>query len=317
MTNKFTFSIVMCTAGKNEHIIDSINSVLNQSYKNFEFIIICDGDPSNKIKRCLDSIKLKDARVKVFNKKHSGLTDSLNYGVSKTQNLWIARIDDDDIWYRNKLKLQYQLLINNKPNVALVGTNFCLFYNINDISYKKKVRVIFPFLNILFFGTFFPHSSIVFNKNKFLKVGGYRVFFKRSQDNDLWLRMSRVGKIIYSKDILTEIKIHKNQISRKLGQVDQFWFSRVALVDYLLTRSKKFQENDIKGKVYNDLKSNNFLRKVLIIFLKYNKDDYFNKFNKTYLYKLKNIIFKVFYRIFSFFICYFLYWRIRIFYRIF
>ena len=313
MTNKFTFSIVMCTAGKNEHIIDSINSVLNQSYKNFEFIIICDGDPSNKIKRCLDSIKLKDARVKVFNKKHTGLTDSLNYGVSKTQNLWIARIDDDDIWYRNKLKLQYQLLKTNKSNIALVGTNFCLSYKFNDIFYKKKVRVIFPFLNILFFGTTLPHSSIVFNKKKFMKVGGYRVFFKRTQDNDLWLRMSKVGKIIYSKDILTEIQ--KNQKHNKLVQIDQFWFHRVALVDYFLTRSKKFQEYDIKGKLYDDLKSNNFLRKILILFIKYNKNNYSNKFNKTSLYKLKNIGFKICYRIFSFLICYFLYWRTRIVYR--
>ena len=95
-----------------EHFVsNSIESILNQSYKNFEFIIIDDGS-SDKTDIVLNYYRTKDSRIKVFQHGNKGLTKSLNIGIEKAQGKYIARQDADDISYKDRFKEQIFWLEN-------------------------------------------------------------------------------------------------------------------------------------------------------------------------------------------------------------
>ena len=97
------FSILMSCYNDYGFTDIAINSVLNQTYKNFEFIIINDGSNHETTSK-LNEIKNKDSRVKLFNKDNTGLTKSLNFGINRCKYEWIARIDSDDYWDKKKIK---------------------------------------------------------------------------------------------------------------------------------------------------------------------------------------------------------------------
>ena len=215
-------SVILPVYKPDIYLFDAIDSVLNQTYQNIEFIIVDDG--FDLLNSPIFSSILQNKFIKVFSKWNSGLTDSLNYGISKSRGSLIARIDADDIWEIHKLELQVNFLIQN--NMALVGTSF-IFINekrefLSSISLKSFFSVSF---RLKFLGKTFPHSSVLFKKECFENLGGYRDLFLRSQDRDLWLRFSKKYKIGFLDKPLTMIRKHGNQIS---SSHDQIFYSNMS-----------------------------------------------------------------------------------------
>jgi len=168
-----------------KYVSNAIESILNQTFNNFEFIIIDDmsDDKSREIIR--DYCK-KDSRIKLFiNKKNLGLTKSLNIGISMAKGDFIVRQDDDDVSLPQRLKKQINFLKQN-PEYAFCGCNGII------IQTKKKLLNFFELEDIkknLIVNNCFYHPSIIIRKKIFEKFGLYDESYLYGQDYELWCRL--------------------------------------------------------------------------------------------------------------------------------
>ena len=236
LSGKPAITVLMAVYNGERWLDESISSVLNQSFRNFEFIVVNDGstDSSSHI---LEKYRSKDNRVRVINKNNTGLASSLNKGLIEAKGEWIARLDADDICEKNRLQLQYEFACFHSDAV-LIGSGFYQIDENSDVIYTR----LYPtqhqaLLNRLRKNkAFFPHSSAFFNTKTVLSLSGYRPRITRSEDYDLWLRLSEVGRLYSINKPLVRVRIHQEQISLDGNGAVQFIDGRVALVSYLMRR---------------------------------------------------------------------------------
>ena len=190
----------------------SVSSILDQTFSDFEFIIIDDINDDNCISY-LTEISKKDKRVAVFrNTKNIGLTKSLIKGIANSSGKYIARQDADDFSEKNRFQLQYKYLEENYET-SLVGT---WFLEKSDYGYSKFTshKNNSNYLkNIMFKTNPICHSSAMFRRSKYNDVGGYNQNIKTCQDLDLWFKLSNVGEIAIIERQLVERNLIKNSIS--------------------------------------------------------------------------------------------------------
>lgn len=184
--NKPKVSIILPVFNKEKFLKKAIESILTQTFKNFEFLILDDGSTDNSLK----IIKgFKDKRIKVFsNKKRQGLAKGLNFLIKQAKGEYIARMDGDDISLSDRLKEQVRFL-DKYFQIALTGSWVKIIDNKgkvvgefkHPIEYKEIRKIILNYNP-------FVHPSVMFRKKIFKKLGGYdeRLFY--SQDYDLFLR---------------------------------------------------------------------------------------------------------------------------------
>lgn len=227
-------TVLMSCYNGEKWLSESIESILSQTFKNFEFLIIDDGSRDRSL-QIMKEYEKKDPRIHVESKKNSGLPDSLNFGLQKAKGTWIARLDADDIAEPNRLQKQYDLAMSD-PQLILIGSAFLetdQHGHTGKIQYypagHKKLKK-----NLLTKRRFFAHSSSLYHKETVLKAGGYRPRIKKSEDYDLWLRISEMGKMAAIKEPLVRFRTHPDQISHEDSGRRQITDGRVALVSYWL-----------------------------------------------------------------------------------
>lgn len=207
-------SVVMSVYNAEAFLREAVDSILNQSFRDFEFIIIDDGSTDGSLK-ILKSYN--DPRIILSSQKNKGLVMSLNEGVEKSSGKYIARQDADDISTKNRLALQYDLAEKNEA--VLVGSSFEVIGSkgsyismqatqINDRSLKRALYVRNPF----------AHGSTMFLRDSFMAVGGYSSKVGPAEDYDLWLRLSRLGKFVASKEILYSWRANHHGISYTMSE---------------------------------------------------------------------------------------------------
>ena len=208
-------SVLLCVFNGQSYIARAIESILKQDFREFEFLIINDGSTDRTEEIAKNYLKL-DSRIKYFFKEHSGLTDSLNYGLKKASGDWIARIDADDYSKKDRLYKQLKFVENNK-NIVLLGSNFSFIID-NKISHNSKLPLTHKSLvkNLKKSMAFFPHSSAFFSRKKAIQIGGYRCFSIKAQDHDLWLRLSEVGAIACNEENLVLIYDHHDRLTNRV-----------------------------------------------------------------------------------------------------
>ncbi len=191
----------------------AIESILTQTFTNFELIIINDGSTDNTLE-IINNYVNKDNRIIVIDKKNTGLADSLNIGIHHAKGQWIARIDSDDLCEKNRLEKQYNFVHKNNK-IVLLGTGFFEIDEhgklIKEHTYPTKHNKLLS--NLQRAKRFFPHSSAFYKTEAVRQIGGYRPCIKRSEDTDLWLRLSEIGNIGCMENKLVSIRKHSGQIS--------------------------------------------------------------------------------------------------------
>lgn len=226
-----------------EYLKKSIESILTQTYKNFEFLIINDGskDYINKILK-----NYNDDRIKIiYNKTNIGLTKSLNIGLKAAKGCYIARMDADDISMRDRLEKQYDYMENNHE-IDILGTHAYI------LGTKKIImrRVFHPNqeitrIRMLFYDAGFVHPS-VFIRKKFLDNNEllYNEKIKKAQDYDLWVRSLQYGKLSLLTEPLLEYRIHNEQISKK-SKDNQKYYSDMIKKEQLHHLDKNFSKKEL------------------------------------------------------------------------
>ena len=275
-----SITVIMSVYNAENFIKDSISSVLNQTYKNFEFIIINDGstDSSPKI---INQLALTDNRIKVINKSNTGSYSSLNLAIEQARGEWISIIDSDDVYELDKLEKQYSFSKLNK-SINLIGSRFS---TINEKGKKLKNYEVptDPIIlkdNISKRKLSFPHSSF-FYKKELAILNKYRGdVFKIGADYDFCLRFSEIGDVACIESFSVQIRRHRQQISHTEKGLRQLINARVAQISHLL-RKKGYPDPvglDINDKLYiqfyNFIKNDKELKilnnfQILIMQIKY------------------------------------------------
>jgi len=256
-----------------KYLCEAIDSILNQTFKNFEFLIINDGSTDGTAE-ILQSYH--DPRIKIINnEKNMGLAKSLNKGLKIAKGKYIARMDADDISLQERLEKQLAIIEKNK-NVGMVASWIHIIDENNnyvrDWHADREDNSPEEIYYTLFFKNCIAHSSVLFNKELILKIGGYDESFKKSQDYELWIRLSKITKIIKIKDVLVIRKEHSVNISfdvKNQHKINE---------EYLFLRNineispnNKFNPNKLLSIKYNGKANSSNISNLLSILNRINK----------------------------------------------
>lgn len=205
-------SVVLPVYNGEKYLKESIDSILNQTFSDFEFIIVNDGS-TDKTEEIIESYN--DGRIKYFKKENSGIVDSLNYGIEKSNTDLIVRMDADDISNPSRL----QKLLNFMENNGEVDICGSWAEKINENGDQKGVLNYPPIKDkeirkYAYLHNPFIHPSVIFRKKIFDDVGGYKNF-KHVEDYELWIRLLQKGIGHNIPECLIKYRIHGNQITRK------------------------------------------------------------------------------------------------------
>lgn len=226
-------SIIMSTYKEEESLLrESIESILNQTYKDFEFIIILDYPDNNLHKKIIEEYSKKDQRIRFFiNEKNLGLTDSLNRGLSLAKGEYIARMDADDISLPNRLEKQIEYL--NKYSYDLIGgITQMIDEEGNSIYSIQKVPTDFNKIKkALRYGQCIAHPTWLGKKEVFDCLNGYRNI-PLCEDFDFTLRAVLNGfKISNLNETVLKYRMTKNSISRN-NLFDQYLYMKYITNEY-------------------------------------------------------------------------------------
>ncbi|MCK4540382.1 glycosyltransferase [Candidatus Parcubacteria bacterium] len=280
-------SVIMSTYNEPlEWIKKSIDSILNQTFIDFEFIIINDNPDRIELQKFLENHKRQDKRIILIkNNKNSGLTKSLNEGLKIAKGKYIARMDADDISFLDRFKIQYEYLEKNN-SIYLVGSGAILINEqestigaFTPLTDTKKIENRLKKTNCIY------HPTIMFKNEKIF----YREKMFYCEDYDLYLRLlSKDKQLSNISDTLIEYRINSNSIS-KSKKLYQKLFTKKAK-DFYFQRAKNGFD-DYKNFDFNKILNSNFFNSPIQIVYVILKIYYFKIefIFKKMLYKMKNI----------------------------
>lgn len=214
-------SVVMPVYNGSRYLKEAVNSILSQTYSDFEFIVINDGSTDNTLE-ILSSYK-DDRLIVINNNKNKGLVASLNLGIKSAKSTWIARQDADDYSDPSRLEKQVDFL-KKHTDVIIVGSSMAVMNQESQITHKHSVLINDPELRQeLLLRSPFAHGSVVFNKESVIKAGLYRQEYWPAEDYDLWLRLSKYGRLANIDEYLYVYREIEGTIStsNKVAQTKQ------------------------------------------------------------------------------------------------
>lgn len=204
-------SVVMSVYNSSAFVAEAIQSVLQQTFTDFEFIIINDGSSDNS-EAIISSFN--DKRINyVVNEGNKGLIYSLNKGISIAKGDFIARMDADDVCDRARFEKQLNAF-RNDSNLVICGSFIRTFGNGSEnlIDYMPVSHE--QIISSIFFTCPFAHPSVMMKRESLLKLETiYREEYKHSEDYDLWSRLVFTGNTINIPEFLLNYRIHGNQVS--------------------------------------------------------------------------------------------------------
>ncbi len=207
------FSVLMCCNRDDGFLDEAIKSILNQSYKEFEFIIVlnnCNDDLFEKISF------INDQRIKLFRNRIGQLSFNLNFGIENAVGDYIVRMDSDDISYPNRLENLRNIIIKNKEIDIIAGSADIIdesgqIIGESILNEKLKWRSLVKYKNP------FIHPATAIKRDFLIAIRGYLGGFQ-SEDYDLWIRAANneKTKVLISSDKYIKYRINKNQARRNI-----------------------------------------------------------------------------------------------------
>lgn len=247
-------SIVMPVYNGEQHLAEAIESVLNQTHKHFEFIIIDDGSKDGSA-QIIKKYSQKDPRVVLYQQPNSGLPVSLNKGIELAKADIVVRMDADDIMLPQRLERQIPFLLNH-PEATVVS---CYSYHINSSGKRIGKSGSYPYIesvehckkHIASGGMIFClHPGVMFWKEPVVKAGGYDVNLPVSEDTELWNRLADRGLYtIVMPERLLEYRIH-------MGAISSAWHKSINHRNWIYTNIRKRRKGEAEILFEDFLKAN-------------------------------------------------------------
>ena len=205
-------SVAMPVYNGSRWLTEAINSIIRQTYPNFELLVVDDGS-TDDTPRLLDNYVNQDKRIRVLRQNHSGLVAALNRCLAEARGSFFARLDADDRVASKRLEAQTGFLRSN-VDFGLVGS-WARKIDANGRPLGKITPTTKPELlsQQLMRNNPFLHSSITMRTELVRRLGGYRSAFEAAEDYDLWLRVSEVSKVTNLPELLIDYRWHRESVT--------------------------------------------------------------------------------------------------------
>lgn len=215
MSDKPFFSVIIPTYNRDD-INNSINSVLNQTFQNFEIIVIDDHSNIPAIKRCPI---LENPKIKYFYlETNKGAAGARNYGVSQAQGEYVAFIDDDDEWKLEKLEILYKVIKQKTPNLIYHNVSVEMVNeNLSYVPHKQQEEKYYP--KMLYINCIGGTPMAVIKTSFFREIKGFDETLRSDEDGELFIRISKhTNNIIYVNKVLGKFNNYtkKSSVTKSL-----------------------------------------------------------------------------------------------------
>lgn len=224
MITKPELSVIMPVYNGDRYLREAIDSVLNQSFENFEFLIFDDGSTDNSL-RIIKSYAEADSRIRYFTRENRGIVDTLNECLDLAQCELIARMDSDDICLQDRFQIQIDYL-NANTDVVLLGSKVIIIDEDGDeITPMGKYFNNHALHQALLGdgGQHIYHPTVIYRKTLVKQVGGYNKAYPNIEDLELFLKLFSVGKLENLSKPLLKYREHLGKIghTKRLQQQQQ------------------------------------------------------------------------------------------------
>ncbi|MGY5352382.1 glycosyltransferase family 2 protein [Wenyingzhuangia sp. IMCC45533] len=271
------FSVIITLYNKENYIKETVLSVCNQDFKDFEVIIINDGSTDNSTN---EVSTIKDDRITLFNIENKGVSYARNYGASKACSEYLVFLDGDDLWKKNHLS-SIDTSIKKFPKLSIYTTKSHLLSKgktkLKDYSVDDKEILKVDYFESSLKSSILHSSSLAVKKEVFLKEGGFDTKYSNYEDIEFWFRLGLKYKIALNSLNTVFIKVVDNSLSRKKIDLKKC---------YLFEDYDSF---DSKSSYFNQVLDRNRLS-IMLICKEYNNDELYKKLRSKI--SLNNLPFK-------------------------
>ena len=245
------FSIITCTYNSEKYLQDCINSVENQSFKDYEHIFI-DGYSRDKTMNIIKKYqKHNPDRVKIYQYRPHGISQAMNMGIKHVRGNIICHLHSDDYFYSSQTMRRVKKEVKRHPKASLfvgdclfkTGTRFRPVFPSNQIERFLHHTLIRSYI---FLGNKIPHPSVFIKKAVFKRWKGFNESFKVVMDYEFWFRILRQERVVFIDEFLSVYRVHANTISNL---------------------KKQEGKQEIK-KLFNRHKGKYFIEQIISVFLR-------------------------------------------------
>lgn len=233
-------SVVMPVYNAESFLNSAIESVLNQSFKNFEFLIFDDGsvDKSQEIIK-----SYPDKRIRAFfSEKNLGYVTHLNSGIKLAKGKYIARMDADDICLPDRFSKQIECFEKDSNLSIVFGKSILIDINDNEICESWRPNSLKTILKFLPYRSYIPHPTVMIKKELFHKYNFYDVSKSPAEDKDLWYKFKMGGEtFFYLRTILIKYRINPNSVQNVKGNLAYNANYQMKLIDECFGNNAKLK----------------------------------------------------------------------------
>lgn len=254
------FSVVISVYNKEKYIFNTLQSILNQTFRDFEMVVLDDGSTDNSKEEIL---KIQDKRLKFYSEKNRGAGAGRNFVIKKATGDYIALLDADDYWFPFYLSEQNKL-IEKYPAESVFATA----QEVKNGKYVHPREYSLPanfqkegvvnYFQASTLSSILHSSSTVIKRTIFEKTGYYNPTIKSGQDTDLYIRIGLNYSVVFSKKICSSYRIIENSLFRSSSSLkEKIKFDRYASLEKENQQLKKFLDLNrfslaIFAKTHND-----------------------------------------------------------------
>ena len=241
-------SILMCVYNGEAHVREALESILEQTFTNLEFVIVDDGSTDSTLKILTEYAERDSRIVLIRNEENLGLERSLNKGLAACQGEYFARQDADDVSLPNRLQLQTHFL-DTHPEVGALGTAVELIDEQGASLRENYLPVDHESIQArLMLTNSLHHSTLIARRSLMKELGGYDISCRYAEDYDLWWRMSRHSRLATLPVILLRRRMDNSPRISKLYRGEQL--QRALALSLLAVQESLKDSSRLEEKAY-------------------------------------------------------------------
>ena len=233
---KITVLMPAYNAGK--YIGEAITSVLQQSFADFELLIVNDGSTDDTVKIVRS---FKDPRIVIFNQDNKGVAAALNLGLTEARAPYITRFDADDICYPNRLKIQYEF-ITSYPEYSVIGSaaDYMDAHGHYIFTHHPEGHLNEEIQQLKYSVCPFIHSGVFYKKDVVVNNGGYNEHAYTYEDHFLWVNILKNEKACNLSQALIKVRLNPESIT-----IDEKWHTRTfRSIKYSTLKNRRITESE-------------------------------------------------------------------------
>ena len=215
MSNAPAVSVVLCAYNGQRYLAESLRSILDQTFRDFECVVVDDGS-TDRTPAILRQFAKSDSRVRVVRIPHAGIVDAVNAGLTEARAELIARADADDVCEPERFEKQVRFLADHRECVG-VGSRMVLIDPFGAVVGRSDHKLEHEAIDaelLLGNGWALPQPVAMLRRDAVARVGGYDKRFEWVEDLDLFLRLAEVGRLANLPDYLCRYRIHPHSTNQ-------------------------------------------------------------------------------------------------------